>query len=170
MTGRFHIKPTYFRDATREDGAALTLIAQRTIGACYRSILGVEKLVEFLESGAIKAHITASLERNYCPIQMLDREPIGFAICRENLIDWFIVDHRYHQRGIGSQLLRHCESEVFQAYPEIALTSIEQFEPANRFFRKHGWKEVLTHHDSQLNVGTILYQKLWSDRKKSFTD
>lgn len=170
MTGRFHIKPTYFRDATREDGAALTLIAQKTIGACYRSILGVEKLVEFLESGAINEYIARNVERNYCPIQLLDRQPIGFAICRENIIEWFMVDYRYHQRGIGSQLLAHCESELFGAYPEIALTCFEQYEPATRFFRKHGWSEVLTHHDSQMNLGTILYQKLLGERKKNFSD
>jgi ribosomal protein S18 acetylase RimI-like enzyme len=165
MTGRFHIKPTFFRDATRQDGAALTLIAQKTIGACYRSFLGVEKLVEFLESGAINEYVAQNLEKNYCPIQMLDREPIGFAICRDNIIDWFIVDYRYHQRGIGAQLLAHCESEMFQAYPEITVSCFEQYEPANRFFIKHGWTEVLTRSDKQLGVRTILYQKLWRSSK-----
>lgn len=161
MTGRFHIKPTLFRDATREDRAALTLIAQKTIGACYRGFLGVEKLVEFLDSGAINEYVAQNLEKNYCPVQMLDREPVGFAICRDNIIDWFIVDYRYHQRGIGTQLLAHCESEMFQAYPEITVSCFEQYEPANRFFTKHGWTEVLTHRDQQLGVRTILYQKLW---------
>jgi len=166
MTGRFHIKPTFFREAARKDGAALTLIAQKTIGACYRNFLGVEKLVEVLESGAINEYIMENLGNSYCPIQLLDREPIGFAICRENIIDWFIVDYRYHRRGIGAQLLAHCESEMFQAYPELALSCFEKYEPANRFFRKHGWTEVMTHRDEQIDLRTILYQKLWRDTKK----
>ena len=163
MTGRFQTNPTLFREATRGDAAALALIAQRTIATCYRQFLGVKKVVEFLECGVFSEYVVENLEKNYCPILLLDRLPVGFAVCLENIIDLIIIDYRYHRRGFGTQLLAHCESELFGAYPAIALRCFARNEHANRFFRKHGWIQTLAYRDKQISVRTILYQKLWSD-------
>ena len=166
MTGRFQIKPTLFREATREDGAALTLIAQKTISACYRRFLGVDKIVELVESGAINQYIVANLKRHYCPVQLIEREPVGFAVCQENVIGMLMIDYRYHRRGLGTQLLAHCEAEMFQAYSALGLRCFEQNDVAKQFFHKHGWRETLTHHDKLIGARTIVYQKTWSDAKK----
>jgi len=155
------INPTYFREAKRGDEAVLTLLAQQTIATCYRRFLGVKKVVEFLECGSINEYVVENLEKNYCPILLLDRLPVGFAVCRDNTIDLIIVDYRYHRRGFGTQLLAHCESELFGAYPAIALSCFARNEHANRFFRKHGWTQTLAYRDKQIGVRTILYQKLW---------
>ena len=166
MTGRFQISPTLFREATRRDEAELTRIAQQTIAACYRRFLGVKKVVDFLECGAINEYVVENLEKNYCPILMLDRLPVGFAVCLDNIIDLIIIDYRYHRRRFGTQLLAHCESELFQAYPAIASRCFEQNEQANRFFRKNSWTETLTYRNKQIGIRTILYQKLWSNTTK----
>jgi len=124
--------------------------------------LGVKKVVEFLECRSINEYVAENLEKNYCPILMLDRQPVGFAVCLDNTIDFIVVDYRYHRRGFGTQLLAHCESELFGAYPAIALRCFARNEQANRFFQKHGWIQTLAYRDKQIGVRTILYQKLWS--------
>ena len=163
MTGRLQTNPTLFREATRGDAAALALIAQRTIATCYRQFLGVKKVVEFLECGVVSEYVVENLEKNYCPILLLDRLPVGFAVCLENIIDLIIIDYRYHRRELGTQLLTHCESEMFQAYPAFTLQCFEKNEQANRFFLENGWIETLTYRNKQIGIRTILYQKLWSD-------
>jgi len=103
-----------------------------------------------------------NLEKNYCPILLLDRLPVGFAVCRDNTIDLIVVDYRHQRCGFGTQLLTHCESELFGAYPAIALRCFARNEQANRFFQKNGWIQTLAYRDKQIGVRTILYQKLWS--------
>lgn len=159
MTGRFLVKPTLFRNATREDEALLTLLAQKTISACYRRFLGIDKIVELMESGAINQYVAANLEKQYCPIQFVEKEPVGFAVCQANVIDVLIVDYRYHQRGLGKQLLAHCEARMFKDHAELGARCFERDEAANKLFVKHGWKETLTHHDKHLDARVILYQK-----------
>lgn len=159
MTGRFQIKPTLFRAATRDDEATLTLIAQKTISACYRRFLGVDKVVELVESNAINRYVAANLSRHYCAVQMIERDTVGFAICQDNVIGMLMIDYRYHQRGLGTQLLAHCEAHMFETHAALGLRCFEQNEPANRFFVKHGWLETLTHHDKLIGARTIVYQK-----------
>lgn len=143
MTGRLHVVPTYFREATRADEAALTLIAHHTIAA----------------------YVVENLEQNYCPMLLRDERPVGFAVCRENTIDLIVVDYAYHRCGFGTRLLAHCEKELLAFYPAIGLQCFEHNEQANRFFRKHGWMETLTFRDRH-GVRTILYQKLRDDERR----
>ncbi len=159
MTGRLLVKPTLFRDATREDEALLTLLAQKTISACYRRFLGIDKVVELMESGAINEYIVANLGKRYCPIQLVENEAVGFAVCQENIIDMLIVDYRYHQRGLGKQLLAHCEAHMFKDHAELGAQCFDQDEAANKLFSKRGWKKTLAHYDKKLDARTILYQK-----------
>ena len=144
MTGRFQIGPTLFREATQQDEGALTLIAEQTIAT----------------------YVVENLDRHYCPILLTEQLPVGFAICRDNTIDLIVVDYRYHRSGFGTQLLVHCETEMFGAYPAIALHCFEHNEQANRFFRKNGWIETLRYRNKHSGVRTILYQKQRSDTKK----
>ena len=141
MTGRYLVAPTYFREATRADEPALTLIAQQTIAA----------------------YVIENLEHNYCPMLLREQKPLGFAICRDSVIELIVVDYRYHRLGFGAKLLAHCEAEMFAAYPMLALQCLESNEQGNGFFRKHGWMETMTWRDPHSGERTILYQKLRGD-------
>jgi len=166
MTGRYQTKPTLFREATSDDEAALTLIAERTIAICYRRFLNAAKVDALLEGGAINEYLVDNLEENYSPILLLGQLPVGFAVCQHNTIGLILIDYRYQGGGLGTKLLAHCEAEMFQAYPAIALQCFEQDEQANQFFLKNGWLATLTRRDKQIGARTTLYQKLWSDTKK----
>ncbi len=143
MTGRLHVAPTYFREATRADEAALTLIAHHTIAE----------------------YVVENLEQNYCPMLLRADRPVGFAVCRENTIDLIVIDYAHHRCGFGTRLLEHCEAELLAAYPAIGLQCLEHNEQANRFFRKHGWIETLTYRNRR-GARTILYQKLRDHEQK----
>jgi ribosomal protein S18 acetylase RimI-like enzyme len=119
MTGRLLTKPTFFREATRGDEAVLTPIAQRTIATCYHRFFGIHKVIDVLEYGALDEYVLENLGRNYCPILLLDGLPVGFAVCVDITIDLIVIDYHYHRLGLGTQLLAHCEAEMFQAYPEL---------------------------------------------------
>lgn len=166
MTGRFQTNLTLFREATRGDEAALTPIAQRTIATCYHPFMGVSNVVEALEYEAINDYVLDNLSNNYCPILLLDQQPVGFAVCREITIDLIVIDYSYHGLGLGTQLLAHCEAEMFQAYPAIAAQCFEPDVPANRFFLKNGWTESLTYYDKKIDVKTIVFQKMWRGAKR----
>jgi ribosomal protein S18 acetylase RimI-like enzyme len=166
MTGRFNTRPTLFSEAAHGDEAVLTPIVQRTIATCFHPFLGVDKTIAVLDYDSVSGYIVENLGQNYCPILLLDGEPVGFAVCKDVTIDLIIIDYQYHRLGLGTKLLAHCESEMFQAYPAISLQCFEPNEQANRFFQKHGWTETLTYNDKQTGARTIVYQKLWNDGKK----
>lgn len=141
MTGRLHVAPTLFREATPRDVTALSRIAHQTIAE----------------------YVIENLETNYCPVLLRGSEPAGFAVCRDNTIDLIVIDYRLHRCGFGTRLLTHCEAELFGAYPAIGLQCFEHNEQANQFFRKNGWIATLAFRHRQAGVRMILYQKLRAD-------
>lgn len=164
MTGRFYTEPAFFREATQDDETMLSRMAKRTIATCYHHFLGPHKVIEVLQKGAIDEYLADSIIEDYCPILLLDGNPVGFAICRDINIDLIVIDYQHQRLGLGTQLLAQCEAELFQVYPAIAVQCFEPNEPANRFFRKNGWTETLTYRDEKIGIGTIVYQKYYQGR------
>lgn len=114
-------------------------IAARTIDRSYRSFVD-DDAVDWFISGPSDAYLSGNLAN--ATVATLADEVVGFAVCKESLIDLIMVDHDAHRRGIGSALLAHCESEMFRRYDAITLESFEGNGGANRFYRRNGWSRV----------------------------
>jgi ribosomal protein S18 acetylase RimI-like enzyme len=92
---------------------------------------------------------------------VLDGVVIGYADCRENMIDGMMIDFDLHRQGFGSALLSHCERKLFERYEEIILECFEESLQANNFYRKNGWKEERRFLDeSNTGMRKILYRKI----------
>lgn len=128
-----------FRAADAADLETMQAIARRTIDRDYRSFVD-DDAVDWFVSGPSDAYLSENLEN--ATVATLDGDVVGFAVCRENLIDQIMVDGDAHRRGIGTALLAHCESELFRRYDAITLESFERNSRANRFYRRAGWSRV----------------------------
>lgn len=86
--------------------------------------------------------------------------PIGYADCKENIIDGMLVDFDLHGRGYGSYLLKHCEQRLFERHDELFLECFEESAQANGFYRKNGWREVRRYLDEgNTGMRKVLYCK-----------
>jgi ribosomal protein S18 acetylase RimI-like enzyme len=80
-----------------------------------------------------------------------------------------MIDHAVHRQGLGTELLRHVEQALLQAYDELLLESFEGNEQANAFYRKSGWGEVSRYLDKDSGVNKVVFQKKASRRPSCST-
>lgn len=125
-----------FRQATAKDLEAMQAIARHTIDMNYRSFIDDDG-VDWFISGPSDDHLGKNVDDS--TLLTADGTIVGFAVCRENVIDLIMIVHESHRRGFGSALLAHCESKLFERYDAIKLESFEGNSKANGFYRKHGW-------------------------------
>jgi GNAT superfamily N-acetyltransferase len=88
---------------------------------------------------------------------------VGYAVHRDDLIDLMMIDHTGHRQGLGTELLRHVEELLHERFEELRLESFEANEPANAFYRKHGWREVARHFDEGSGVDKLEFTKVTLD-------
>ena len=124
------------RKAVAEDLDRLLEVARQTIDVDYRAFIDDEG-VDWYLSGPSDDYIYRNIEN--ASVVIADGNLVGFAVCKANVIDLIIIDHEYHRRGFGTELLAHCESDLFEHYDSLTLESFEGNEKANRFYRKNGW-------------------------------
>ncbi|MHC4077943.1 MAG: GNAT family N-acetyltransferase [Planctomycetota bacterium] len=148
---------TLLREALDSDIDVLIDLSRRTISASYRSFLGDEAVDAFLGSGEVDRYVRESLDR--CSVIVRDGQIVGYAVCRDNLIDLMMVDHACHRQGLGTELLHHVEAGLHRKFEELRLESFEANTPANAFYRKHGWREVSKHFDDDAGVNKIVFKK-----------
>ncbi len=72
---------------------------------------------------------------------MVDHRVLGYADCKENLIDGMMIDSDFHRQGYGTMLLKYCEERLFGRFTELVVESFANNDQANNFYRKNGWKE-----------------------------
>lgn len=128
-----------FRRAGAEDLDALQSLARRTIDTSYRSFVDADTVDWFL-SGPSDRYLAENVDN--ATVVTVNGSITGFVVCKENLIDFVVVDQGAHGRGIGTALLAHCESNLFRVYETITLESFEGNGRANGFYRKNGWVRV----------------------------
>jgi ribosomal protein S18 acetylase RimI-like enzyme len=125
--------------------------------ASYRPFLGDEAVDAFLGSGAVDRYVTENLGR--CTVLVRAGQVVGYAVCRDALIDLLLIDPGVQRQGLGTELLGHVEGTLFQSHGALRLESFEGNQPANAFHRKHGWREVGRYFDRDSGVGKIVFQK-----------
>ncbi len=72
----------------------------------------------------------------YAPAAMTDRTWYLY---------WIAVNTRVQVRGIGSTLLEFAEAEIRQQHGRLLLietSSLPQYDPARRFYAKHGYRQA----------------------------
>ena len=109
------------RKGLASDVEVLIDLSRTTISASYRPFLGDEAVDAFLGSGAVERYVTENLSA--CSVLEPDGQVVGYAVCRDNLVDLMMVDHAFHRQGLGTQLLRHVEERLGQRYGELRLSS-----------------------------------------------
>jgi ribosomal protein S18 acetylase RimI-like enzyme len=74
----------------------------------------------------------------YAPASMTDR---GWYLY------WIAVNTRLHTRGIGTAMLTYCEEEIRRQRGRMLLietSSLPHYEPARKFYAKHGYAQLAT--------------------------
>jgi len=146
------------RKALAVDVEALIDLARRTIGASYRPFLGDEAVDSFLGSGAVERYVTENI--GACTILERGGRVLGYAVCRDNLVDLMLVDHACHRQGLGTALLRHVEEELGWRFAELRLESFAANGAANAFYRKHGWLEGSRFFDKESAAEKVVFYKV----------
>ena len=148
---------TLVRKAVPSDVGPLIALSRRTISASYRPFLGDEAVDAFIGGDAVDQYVKENVAR--CSVILSEGEVVGYAVCRDNLIDLLMIDHAAHRRGLGTRLLAWLEEMLFQSYSELRLESFEGNQSANAFYRKHGWLEVSRYFDKDAGVNKIVFRK-----------
>lgn len=148
---------TLIREALASDVGELIDLSHRTIRASYRPFLGDEAVDAFLGSGAAGRYVAENVGR--CSVIVRDGRVVGYAVCRDDLIDLMMIDHASHRQGLGTELLHWVEEELGRRYEELRLESFEANQPANAFYRKNGWREGHPYFDDDSGVNKVVFRK-----------
>jgi len=128
-----------FRKAVGHDLAALQALARETIDESYRQFIADEG-VDWYLSGPLDEYLRRNLGHSI--VAMVGDRFVGLAVCKDGLIDFLVIDHCLQRRGLGTALLGHCESVLFERHDLIRLESFEANAKANRFYMKNGWTRL----------------------------
>ena len=117
------------RAAVPDDLPTLQKIARETISAKFRAFMPAANVDGFINSGASDQYCAEHLPKSW--VVIADGTIAGFSVCKDDLIDLMIIDHTRHRQGIGSALLKDCESRLFATHGKIRLDSYETNDQAN---------------------------------------
>ena len=148
---------TNLRKAAVSDLEPLCTIARRTIAASYAPFLGSAVVTGFIESGASDRYVRDNLDD--CSVIAVGGDVAGFCVCRDDRIDLMMIDHPLHRKGLGSQLLKHCEGALFKTNQTLRLESFEGNDLANAFYRKNGWHKAGIAFDDASGSRKIVFEK-----------
>ena len=158
LSGPHEISDMNVRKATSDDLQVMQAIARRTIDRCYRSFLGDEGVDWYIESGESDAEVEKHLDN--CDVLVNEDTVVAFAIFFADLIHLMMVDVDFHRRGIGTQLLSHCEDQLFEnGNTAIRLETFEGNAQALAFYRKNGWSESKRQEDKEHGFVRVYFEK-----------
>ena len=149
--------PCMIRAATESDVDVLVQLSIQTIRASYTSFLGQDGVDGFIGSGEVDQYVRDNL--HCCWVIEVEGATVGYCVPKGHAIDLMMVDHRYHRRGFGSELLLYAEQALFKDHDEIVLESFEPNHVANAFYRHHGWVEARRYPDDKSGVDMIEFRK-----------
>jgi ribosomal protein S18 acetylase RimI-like enzyme len=145
------------RKAKASDVETLAALSRATISVSYRPLLGDDAVDAFLAGDAVEHYLEDNL--GGCSLMLADGAFVGYAVCKEDLIDLMLIDPDFQRRGLGTRLLKHCEAGLLRRFAEITLESFENNDKANSFYRKNGWAEAGRYFDSRDGVNKIIFRK-----------
>lgn len=148
---------TEFTPAKQMHLEAIKSIARRTVDQSYRSFLEASRVDHYLESGDLEQYLTKYIHQTWILLQ--ESEIVGFSICIENIIDFMLIDVKFHRQGLGSQLLQECESLLFEEHETLALESFERNTHANNFFIANRWEKLARHKEPKIQTFKSIFIK-----------
>ena len=102
--------------------------------------VGIERQEVVLESGFVESYVRENIDP--CLVILKDGLIAGFGVGRGDLVDLMIIDADLHRQGLGSILLAALEAKLGRDHDLLRLESFAENAPANRFYEKHGWREI----------------------------
>lgn len=130
------------RKVQKEELSFLQEFARRVIDENYRSFLGDDAVNEFINSGASDQYMLENLSD--MSVAILKDEIVGVCVCKENLIDLFMIKSSMHNMGIGRMFLKMMTQELLKTYINVRIESFEDNQKANLFYEKNGFEKVKT--------------------------
>lgn len=146
------------RKATHQDLRVIQEIAKGTIDKSYRSFLGDELVDWFLSSGESDKELEIQLVN--CDVLTVDASIAAFTIYFDDLIHLMMVDAYLHRNGLGSKLLAHTETKLFDSGNTVI--RVETFagnQQAMNFFKKNDWLVVRTEEDKENGFVRVYFEK-----------
>lgn len=83
----------------------------------------------------------------------------GLCVYDSDRIDLIMVDHDLHRNGLGTKLLAHCESKLFQKTDKLRLDTFRGNEKAIEFYKKNGWTVDRFATDPEMGLEKIFLSK-----------
>ena len=149
---------TQIRAAQFDDLLSMQEIARRTIDKCYRSFLGDAGVDCFINSGDSDRELEKYLSS--CDVLLQNGAIVAFTIYFDDLIHLMMVDVILHRKGLGSQLLAHSESRLFDSNnTTLRLETFEGNQQAIDFYLKNGWSIIRKQEDTQFGFTRVFFEK-----------
>lgn len=146
-----------FQRPKKSDLKTIQTIAKKTVDQGYRYFLGDQTVDNYLKSGSLDRYLTKNFDDIW--VLSLDQTIIGFAVCIENVIDFMMIDFDYQRKGLGTKLLQHCESLLFEKHHVIALESFEENTKATKFYLANDWEVTEKYRDSKAKAIKFIFRK-----------
>lgn len=146
------------RKATIEDLRIIQEIARETIDKSYRPFLGDSLVDWFLSSGGSDDELENQLDN--CDVLLLDTYIAAFTIYFDDLIHLMMVDVALHRNGLGSKLLAHSETQLYNhGNKVIRVETFEGNQQAIKFFKKNNWPVVRREEDKENGFVRVFFEK-----------
>ena len=146
------------RKAQADDLPKMQDIARRTIDKSYRSFLGDEGVDWFINSGESDRELQKHIEN--CDVLLKNNAIVAFTIYFGDLIHLMMVNVSLHRTGIGSGLLAHSESQLFErGKSTIRLETFEGNNQAINFYKKNGWSVTGKQKDKEHGFIRVSFEK-----------
>ncbi len=145
------------RAAKAADIAVLTELSHRTVLTKYPSVIGLDMVQGYVQSGAVPAYYTERLEHVW--VATIGERVVGCYGLKEDAVDLMMVDVDFHRKGIGQALLAHAEAQLFELFGTLFLDSFSENEQAVGFYKKHGWTEVTHFEDPDYGISMVKLKK-----------
>ena len=149
------------RKAQHSDLWKIKKLAKEARDNDYRNIMGQNSHNLFLKSQTSEISLEECIKESFVLTQQ--DKIVGFSVIKGNLIDLMVIDANYHRKGLGTELLKHCEKILFKNFDEIIIECPPENAMANLFCQKNGWIEKCRHYDHTDGQERIFfYKKLFS--------
>ena len=93
-------------------------------------------------------------------LAVVEDKIVGMCICKENLIDLFMIQNETQNQGIGRAFINMISEELLKKYPRIRVECFEKNVKANRFYVRNGWLQEKIVFDEEISDNRIYYHKM----------
>lgn len=145
------------RKAKPSEQKFLQDFAKDVIDKNYRDFLGDEAVDFFIGSGASDQYMQENI--NETIVAILEEKIVGICVCKENLLDLFMVQSGLHHNGIGSAFINKVTDELLKTYSVVRVECFENNRKANNFYLKNGWNLEKTVFDEEVEDNRLCYSK-----------